>query len=157
VAVSNRPRPSGETLQFMQQLWGLAHSLDVVSKRMLQVLGVTSPQRLVIRMVGQAPGITPGDLARTLGLHPSTLTGVLSRLERRRFVVRDRDPEDRRRRRLRLTAAGVRIDRARRGTVEAAVRRALGRADRATIERTGAMIALLVHELEREGTRAQSG
>jgi DNA-binding MarR family transcriptional regulator len=145
-------RPSGETLQFMQQLWGLAHSLDVVSKRMLHVLGVTGPQRLVIRVVGQTPGITPGDLARTLGLHPSTLTGVLSRLERQKLLVRDRDPDDHRRRRLRLTSAGARIDRARRGTVEAAVRRALGRADRTTIEHTGAMIALLVHELDREAT-----
>ena len=51
------PRPersqlTGETLQFMQRLWDLVHALDVRSKRMAKELGVTGPQRLVIRVLG---------------------------------------------------------------------------------------------------------
>jgi DNA-binding MarR family transcriptional regulator len=38
----------------------------------------------------------PGALARTVGLHPATMTGVLDRLERAGWVVRERDPSDRR-------------------------------------------------------------
>jgi MarR family transcriptional regulator, organic hydroperoxide resistance regulator len=144
------PQLIGETLQFMQGLWELTHALQVSSRRMLRVLGVPGPQRLVIRVIGQTPDIAPRDLAEVLGLHPSTLTGVLARLERDKLVERVPDPQDRRRLRLRLTAGGRRIDRQRRGTIEAAVRRALVRADAATIATTGTMIALLVEELDRE-------
>jgi MarR family transcriptional regulator, organic hydroperoxide resistance regulator len=140
-------RPNGETLQFMQQLWKLVHALDVRSKRMAKELGITGPQRLVVRVVGQSSMISARDLAATLDIHPSTLTGVLARLETGGLIARVIDPEDRRRALFRLTAAGRAVDRERKGTVEAAVRRALGRADRAAIANTTVMLALLVAEL----------
>lgn len=40
--------------------------------------------------------LSPTSLARLTGLHPATLTGVLDRLERDGWIVRDRDPDDRR-------------------------------------------------------------
>ncbi|HEY2958896.1 MAG TPA: MarR family transcriptional regulator [Actinomycetota bacterium] len=40
--------------------------------------------------------LSPSALARLAGLHPATMTGVLDRLERGGWVVRDRDPSDRR-------------------------------------------------------------
>src|SRR5438552_4800493 len=143
-------QPAGETLQFMQRMWELVHALDVRSKRMAQQIGVTGPQRLVIRLVGQQPGQTASEIAATLGKHPSTLTGVLARLEERALLLRAADVADRRRARFTLTAAGKRVDRERKGTVEAAVRRALSRAS--TIERSGmeTTLKLLVEELERE-------
>jgi len=141
---------SGETLLFMQRLWSLVHSLDVRSKRMATSLGVTGPQRLVIRVIGRAPDLDATHIAATLGIHASTLTGILSRLERQGTVSRKTDPEDRRRYRFRLTARGREIDRERRGTVEAAVRRALGRATEATIKDTAHMLTLLAQELSRD-------
>lgn len=143
--------PQGETLRFMQQLWKLVHALDVRSKRMAKILGVTGPQRLVIRVVGQYGKQMPSarDIATTLGIHPSTLTGVLSRLERDGLIQRHVDAADRRRALFELTPAGKRIDRERRSTVEAAVRRALARADEATIDAMAQMVALLVAELSR--------
>jgi DNA-binding MarR family transcriptional regulator len=144
-----RPRPGGETLQFMQRLWELVHALAVRSKRMARTLGVTGPQRLVIRVVGQSPDATAREISDTLGLHPSTLTGVLARLEHQRLIQRKVDRVDRRRVRFRLTAGGRRVDRERKGTVEAAVRRALGRADPAMRAHTEAVLALLVAELSR--------
>lgn len=115
-----------------------------------RTIGVTGPQRLVIRVVGQTPEITARDLAQTLGLHPSTLTGILGRLERQRFLRRAVDPVDRRVARFQLTPAGRAIDRTRSGTVEAAVRRALNRANPTTIARSSVMLQLLVRELTRE-------
>jgi DNA-binding MarR family transcriptional regulator len=144
-----RPRPVGETLQFMQRLWELVHALAVRSKRMGRTLGVTGPQRLVIRVVGQSPDATAREISDMLGLHPSTLTGVLARLEDQRMIQRRVDREDRRRVRFRLTPGGRRVDRERKGTVEAAVRRAMGRADPAMIAQTEALLALLVAELTR--------
>ena len=133
----------------MQRLWELVHALAVSSKRMGRTLGVTGPQRLVIRVVGQSPDATAREIADILGLHPSTLTGVLVRLENQRMIQRRVDGADRRRVRFRLTPEGRRIDRERKGTVEAAVRRAMARAEPAMIEATEALLALLVAELAR--------
>jgi DNA-binding MarR family transcriptional regulator len=40
--------------------------------------------------------LSPSALAREAGLHPATITGILDRLERGGWVVRERDPSDRR-------------------------------------------------------------
>jgi DNA-binding MarR family transcriptional regulator len=40
--------------------------------------------------------LSPSALARRAGLHPATMTGILDRLERGRWIVRERDPSDRR-------------------------------------------------------------
>jgi DNA-binding MarR family transcriptional regulator len=133
----------------MQRLWELVHALAVSSKRMGRTLGVTGPQRLVIRVVGQSADATAREISDILGLHPSTLTGVLARLENQRMIQRRVDGADRRRVRFRLTLEGRRIDRERKGTVEAAVRRAMARAEPAMIEATEALLALLVAELTR--------
>lgn len=142
-----RPTPSGETLQFMQRLWDLVHALEVRSKQMARDIGVTGPQRLVVRIVGQAPGCTARDVSSTLGLHPSTLTGILARLEARGLLRRTVDAEDRRRARFVLTRAGAAIDRERRGTVEAAVRRALARTPASEVKQAAAFMTLLATEL----------
>jgi MarR family transcriptional regulator, organic hydroperoxide resistance regulator len=143
-------QPAGETLQFMQRMWDFVHALDVRSKRMSLTIGVTGPQRLVIRLVGQKPGQTASDIAVMLGKHPSTLTGVLARLEQRALISREVDPVDRRRARFKLTAAGKKIDRERKGTVEAATRRALGRVSETSVEATLDLVAKLVEELQRQ-------
>lgn len=134
----------------MQRLWELVHALAVSSKRMARTLGVTGPQRLVLRVVGQSPDATASEISDILGLHPSTLTGVLARLERQRLLQRRPDAADRRRVRFRLTPAGRRVDRERKGTVEAAVRRAMARATPELIAQTEAMLALVVAELARD-------
>lgn len=133
----------------MQRLWGLTHALEVRSKKMAKTLGVTGPQRLVIRLIGQTPGLPARDIAQQLGIHPSTLTGILARLESHGLIRRDVDGADRRRAQFGLTAAGKRIDRERKGTVEAAVRRALTRATPSVIANTEELLGLLVDELDR--------
>jgi len=99
--------------------------LTRISKRMLRTLGITGPQRLVVRLLGQAPGVSAGALAETLHLHPSTLTGILRRLTESGIIERTVDPEDTRRARLRLTRQGEKVDSLRAGTVESRVRAAL--------------------------------
>lgn len=118
-------QPLPDVLQFMQVLWALVHGLDRASKRMATEIGVTGPQRLVLRVVGLYPGISAGELASILHVHPSTLTGVLQRLVAQRMLVRRSDPDDRRRAVLELTPRGRKVNAARRGTAEAAVAAAL--------------------------------
>lgn len=40
--------------------------------------------------------IGPGALAKRVGMHPATMTGILDRLERSGWIARERDPDDRR-------------------------------------------------------------
>jgi DNA-binding MarR family transcriptional regulator len=115
-----------DVLQFMQLMWAVAHGLETTSRRMATAIGVTGPQRLVLRVVGLFPGLSAGDLAAVLHVHPSTLTGILQRLATLRLLHRAADPGDRRRAILRLTPRGARINALTAGTIEAAVVRTLG-------------------------------
>jgi DNA-binding MarR family transcriptional regulator len=123
----SRMRDLGPVLGFMRALWALDHALQSASKRMEATLGVTAPQRLVVRILGRFPGISAGEVSEILHLHPSTLTGILQRLGERGLLVRRADPADARRVLLELTAKGRAVDELRSGTVEAAVRRGLRR------------------------------
>jgi MarR family transcriptional regulator, organic hydroperoxide resistance regulator len=115
----------GEVLDFMRLIWAVSHGLHATSKRMDRTLGVTGPQRLVIRILGRRPGVSAGELAEILHLHPSTLTGVLRRVQERGLIARASEPHDRRRARLHLTDKGRRFDVLMKGTVEAAVAEAI--------------------------------
>lgn len=137
----------------MQQLWALNHGLDAVSKCMNRERGVTGPQRLVIRMVGCFPGISAGDLAGILHAHPSTLTGVLRRLEARGFLMRASDPRDARRLLFRLTARGRVIDRIRAGTVEGCVAATLGRARSGEVAAAAKLLRQLTARLDEASVR----
>lgn len=120
-------------LTFMQVLWRVEHGLERASKRMEDALGVSGPQRLALRLIGVLPDIGPVELAGALHLHPSTVTGVLQRLETRGLVRRVRHESDGRRVHLRVTRAGARLNSPRaKGTVEGAVRTTLARCDENT-------------------------
>ncbi len=144
------PRPQlGPVLEFMRALWALDHALQSASKRMESRLEITGPQRLVVRIVGRFPGMSAGEVSEILHLHPSTLTGILKRLVDRGLLVRRVDPGDARRALLELTPRGRAADATRTGTVEAAVRRALGRLGARDVEAARAVAESLAAELDR--------
>jgi DNA-binding MarR family transcriptional regulator len=117
--------PLSDALAFMQLLWAVAHGLESSSKRMHAELGVTGPQRLVLRIVGHYRRIAAGQLAEVLHIHPSSLTGMLRRLEEADLLRRESDPFDRRRALLALSKRGQRLNDQREGTIEAVVAAAL--------------------------------
>jgi DNA-binding MarR family transcriptional regulator len=131
----------------MQALWAVVHGLQRVSKRMSSELGVTGPQRLVLRVVGLFPGTSASDVATILHVHPSTLTGVLQRLEDQKLLRRMPHTEDRRRTVLHLTARGDIVNRQRTATVEAAVTETLARVPAADRHVTGAVLLRLAGQL----------
>src|ERR1700748_294631 len=102
----------------MRLLWSIEHSLQRMSKRMEGELGITGPQRLVLRVVGQFPGLSAGQVAHIVRLPPSTLTGILQRLVAGGLLERERDPRDSRRSRLRLKPQALAYTRTSPGTVE---------------------------------------
>lgn len=140
--------PLGEALEFMRLLWAIDHGLQTRSKRMAAALGITGPQRLVIRIVGRFPGVSAGHLARILHLDPSTLTGILRRLERTRLLTRRRDPRDGRRALLRLSTTGRRLDVMTAGTIESVMHQILVKLPRHKVRVTREVLAALAKGLE---------
>ena len=133
-----------DVLQFMQLLWAIVHGLQKRSKRMQSELGVTGPQRLVLRVVGLFPGVSAGALASILHVHPSTLTGVLQRLTEQGMLHRVANAGDRRISLFWLTASGSRVNALKRGTVEAMIvsaLKAVSQRDRAATQRVLAALA----------------
>ena len=137
----------GEVLELMRLLWKIDHGLQSTSKRMASTLGVTGPQRLVIRVVGQFPGIVARNVSEILCIHPSTLTGIVQRLEERQILKRVIDPKDKRRSHLHLTGIGQAVNRCRMGTVEAAVRRVMAQVKSEELRAGQALLRLLGEEL----------
>ncbi len=121
-------------LDFMRLLWSIEHGLQRLSKKMENQLGITGPQRLVLRVVGCFPNLSASELAHIVRLHPSTITGILQRLVARGLLERARDPADTRRARLRLKRRAIPYTRVARGTVEKAVTDALHRAGRSNVQ-----------------------
>ena len=142
-----RSRPLGEVLTFLQRLWAVAHGLESISKRMRATVGVTGPQRLMIRLIGRYSRATSGDLAEILHVHPSSLTGVLRRLERAQLIRRVPDARDGRRAILTLTSRGQALNDQDLGTVESSVRRTLRRLSPAEIATVRNALGMLATEL----------
>ncbi|MET0402362.1 MAG: MarR family transcriptional regulator [Cystobacter sp.] len=139
--------PLGEVLEFMRLLWAVDHGLQSTSKRMESTLGLTGPQRLVLRLVGRFPGITAGRLAQIMHVHPSTLTGVLKRMEKRGLLERKSDPLDGRKALFALTENGRNLDVPAQGTVESAVERVLSRLSRIRLQSAQEALTALAEEL----------
>lgn len=140
--------PLGDALDFLRILWGLDHSLQSASKRMEATLGVTGPQRMVVRIVGRFPGMSAGRLAEILHIHPSSVTGILKRLDRKGLITRRADPRDGRRAFLGLTEKGRKIDVKSEGTVEAAIVTALTSLDRKTVQNVRQALVQITSGLE---------
>jgi DNA-binding MarR family transcriptional regulator len=134
-------------LRFMRVMWSVDHGLHKVSKRMASDIGLTGPQRLAIRIIGRSPGMAAGELASLMHLDPSTVTGILRRLEDARMIARRADPADARRTRLRLTQRGRIVDRRSAGTIEAAVRRTLASTPAHQIEAASQLLTALAAQL----------
>ncbi|MCY7295036.1 MarR family winged helix-turn-helix transcriptional regulator [Alteromonas sp. a30] len=81
-------------------------AIDLRSKQLNKSIGLTGPQLLVLRFVGQEPGVMVRQIANNINLSPATVTNILDRLEARNVVQRIRSTEDKRRVGVFLTDQG---------------------------------------------------
>jgi DNA-binding MarR family transcriptional regulator len=136
-----------DALGMLQVMWTLDHAMQVRSRRMARQLGVTGPQRLALRVLAAEQIASPGELARRLVLHKSTVTGIVARLEQRGLIERARRTDDGRRLALALTPGGRKAIRSRAGTIESAVAHAIESASPAEVRHTSAFLRRLAAAL----------
>jgi DNA-binding MarR family transcriptional regulator len=84
-----------------------AREVTAAYRPLLEPLGLTHPQYLVMLALWEDSPVKAGDLARRLSLEPATLSPLLKRLETRGLVRRARDPRDERALAVTLTPQGV--------------------------------------------------
>ena len=102
-----------------------ARSVVALYKPLLEPLGLTHPQYLVMLALWQSAPLSVKDLSGRLQLDPGTLSPLLKRLEAQGLLVRARDAADERLLSVSLTADGVAL-RARAELIPGAVVARLG-------------------------------
>ena len=85
-----------------------ARSVVAVYRPLLEPMGLTHPQYLVMLALWQHAPLSGRELSRLLQLDPGTLSPLLKRLEAAGYLRRERDPTDERSLAVTLTASGRR-------------------------------------------------
>jgi len=92
--------------EIMQSLRRIIKSLQDYSQMVFSHFGITGPQLWALKTIYQMGRLSLGELSKGMYLHPSTISGVVDRLEKKGYVVRDRTEKDRRVVKVRLTPKG---------------------------------------------------
>ncbi|MCL6705473.1 MarR family transcriptional regulator [Pseudomonas sp. R2.Fl] len=88
-------------------VYSAGHAFNQLYRPLLDALGLTYPQYLVMVTLWQQDDVTVKEIGQRLFLESSTLTPLLKRLETLGYISRNRDPEDERQVRVRLTPTGA--------------------------------------------------
>jgi DNA-binding MarR family transcriptional regulator len=92
--------------QLCFSLYGATIAVNRAYKPLLDRLGITYPQYLVLSALWEEDGRTIGAIAERLSLEPSTITPLVKRLEQAGLLTRERNPADERQVQVRLTGKG---------------------------------------------------
>ncbi|UYW28607.1 MarR family winged helix-turn-helix transcriptional regulator [Methylorubrum extorquens] len=110
----NAPNESAEVLrdpllldnQLCYALYAAAHRMTKSYRPMLERMGLTYPQYLVLLVLWENDGVTVSEIGRRLRLDSGTLTPVLKRLETSGLLNRNRRQSDEREVEIALTDQG---------------------------------------------------
>ncbi|TLM79277.1 MarR family winged helix-turn-helix transcriptional regulator [Microbulbifer harenosus] len=95
--------------QLCFSLYSTSLAMGKLYKPILDELGLTYPQYLMMMVLWEQDGITITDLSARLMQDKGALSPVIRRLERQDLIERRRDPQDDRRVLIQLSAAGRRL------------------------------------------------
>ena len=83
-------------IHIMDNIRRVFQILNEQSQRIKQETGLTGPQLWAIRVIHEHGPINISDIAKRMYLHPTTVLGIIDRLEARGLVSRTRSKDDRR-------------------------------------------------------------
>jgi len=104
--MSPRISTDDEISETVQSLRRIVKTLEDYSQQVSGEFGITGPQLWALKTISEHDVLPLGQLSKKMYLHPSTVTGVVDRLESKGYVARGRDATDRRIVTVSLTAAG---------------------------------------------------
>lgn len=87
-------------------LYSATHAMQQAYKPLLEEIGLTYPQYLVMLTLWDEEGLPVGEIGRRVHLESNTLTPLLKRLEAQGLLRRRRDQQDERQVRIDLTDKG---------------------------------------------------
>lgn len=137
--------------QFCFALYSASHAMTKAYKPLLDALGLTYPQYLVMLVLWEQDAVPVKEIGSRLFLDSGTLTPLLKRLEAGGLLERHRDPEDERQVRIVLTPEG-RTLRERALHVPHQVHQSCGQ-DLPTVERLRAALSTIRDDLCKYGGR----
>ncbi len=92
---------------FQSVFWETKHALALASMVAFAQHGVHEGQQYILRCLWDEDGLTPGEVAKRLGLATPTVTRATARMEATGLLRREPHPKDRRLVRLVLTDKGL--------------------------------------------------
>jgi len=107
--MAQKPAPTGPLLlgnQLCFAVYSTAHAFNRVYKPLLDRLGLTYPQYLVMLVLWERDDVPVKDIGEKLFLDSGTLTPLLKRLEAAGLIKRTRSKDDERQVLIALTAQG---------------------------------------------------
>ena len=104
-------RPPALENQLCYAVYAAGMTIQRLYKPLLDRMGLTYPQYLVLNLLWREDQQMVGRLAEQLALEPSTLTPLLKRLEAAGIVRRVRNPQDERQVIVALTEKGATLER----------------------------------------------
>ncbi len=90
----------------LRSLRRITRAIDLHSRELASGFGLTGPQLVCLRVIGQRAELTPSKLAKEVSLSQATVTGIIDRLVARQLVSRTRSEQDRRVVTVSITSAG---------------------------------------------------
>lgn len=83
-------------LSILQSLRRIIRAVDIHSRQLNSKFSITAPQLVCLLAIVENKTLTVASLAKAIHLSPSTVVGILDRLEERKLITRKRDTKDRR-------------------------------------------------------------
>jgi DNA-binding MarR family transcriptional regulator len=93
---ARKPRKQSRNTMIRTALRDLRVQLALLNHQVGYRLALKDAELDSLDVLARDGALTPSTLARRAGIHPATMTGILDRLERGGWIVRDRDQADRR-------------------------------------------------------------
>lgn len=103
-------RPTAKTeleiSQIINAIRLIQRTHQLYSQELMRKYGISGRQLGALRLMADSPQASLGELSRRMYLHSSTISGIVARLEKKGYAVREHSREDRRVVYLRLTPTG---------------------------------------------------
>ncbi|MBN8538057.1 MAG: MarR family transcriptional regulator [Deltaproteobacteria bacterium] len=93
-------------VQPLVSLFRLGISIHNFNKKSEEKVGLSLVQWCLLEQLIDMPGTSAHALAKSVGIHPSTLTQTLKRLEKKGFLFQAEDPKDSRKKIISITIHG---------------------------------------------------